>query len=138
MQNSISSVVNRYNEIRMFLNLPKDNLYTEIKNQMKPFEINYVSKKRREEIVWIKYAIRCYIPTLNIIIIFIVKERRAKFKETELILYDLRSPTELLNNRIVDHGITPTYRFLTRNTSGQQFIYNYSCSLFGMYGEWIM
>jgi len=51
MQNSISSVVNRYNEIRMFLNLPKDNLYTEIKNQMKPFEINYVSKKRREEIV---------------------------------------------------------------------------------------
>ncbi|XP_060836126.1 uncharacterized protein LOC132918714 [Rhopalosiphum padi] len=112
MQNSISSVVNRYNEIRMFLNLPKDNLYTEIKNQMKPFEINYVSKKRREEI-----------------------ERRAKFKETELILYDLRSPTELLNNRIVDHGITPTYRFLTRNTSGQQFIYNYSCSLFGMYVE---
>jgi hypothetical protein len=113
-------------------------LYKEIKNQMKPFEINYVSKKKREEIVWIKYAIRCYIPTLNIIIIFIVQERQSKFKETELILYDLRSPTELLNNRIVDHGITPTYRLLRRNTSGQQFIYNYSCSLFGMYGEWIM
>jgi hypothetical protein len=51
MQNSISSAIDRYNEIRIFLNLPKDNLYKEIKNQMKPFEINYVSKKKREEIV---------------------------------------------------------------------------------------
>ncbi|XP_026811147.1 uncharacterized protein LOC113552468 [Rhopalosiphum maidis] len=112
MNKSIALAVKRYNEMRMFLNLPKDNLYSEIKNPTKPFELNFISKKKREEI-----------------------ENQLKFKETELILYDLRSPTELLNNRIVDHGITPTYRLLRRNTSGQQFIYNYSCSLFGMYVE---
>jgi len=78
-----------------------------------------------------------HIPTysLNIIIICIVKENQFKFKETQLILSDLRSPMELLKNRIVDHGIIPIYRFLRRNTSGQQFVYNYSCTLFGMYGE---
>lgn len=67
--------------------------------------------------------------------LYCVKENQFKFKETELILSDLRSPMELLNNRIVDHGIGPIYRFLKRNTSGEQFIYHYSCTLFGMYGE---
>jgi len=62
------------------------------------------------------------------------KERQAKFKETQLILTDLRSPMQLLKNRITDHGITPTYRLLKKSTSGQQLIYNYSCTLFGMYG----
>lgn len=76
-----------------------------------------------------------YLPSLNLIIICIVKENQFKFKETQLILSDLRSPMELLRNRIVDHGIFPIYRFLRRNTSGQQFIYNYSCTLFGMYGK---
>lgn len=63
------------------------------------------------------------------------KEWDLKFKESKLIITDLRSPMELLMNRIVDHGITPTYRFLNRSTTGQQFLYNYSCSLFGMYGK---
>ncbi|XP_025204345.1 uncharacterized protein LOC112601121 [Melanaphis sacchari] len=112
MEKSIDLAVKRYNEIRIFLNLPMDDLYSEIKNQTKPFKLDYMSKKKRQEI-----------------------EHKFKFKETELILSDLRSPMELLKNRIVDHGITPTYRFLRRNTSGQQFIYNYSCSLFGMYVE---
>ncbi|XP_027850503.2 uncharacterized protein LOC114129852 [Aphis gossypii] len=112
MEKSIDLAVKRYNEMRVFLNLPKDDLYSEIKTQTKPFQLDYMSKQKRQEI-----------------------ERKFTFKETELILPDLRSPMELLNSRIVDHGIRPTYRFLRRNTSGQQFIYNYSCSLFGMYVE---
>lgn len=64
-----------------------------------------------------------------------VKEWDLIFKESQLNLTDLRSPIELLNNRIVHHGITPTYRLLKKNTSGQQLIYSYSCSLYGMYGK---
>lgn len=67
-----------------------------------------------------------------------IEERQYKFKETHFILTDLRTFMELLKSRIVDHGISPTYRFLKRNTSGQHIIYNYSCTLFGMYGEWIL
>ncbi|XP_060860647.1 uncharacterized protein LOC132938013 [Metopolophium dirhodum] len=112
MEKSIELVIKRYNVMRIFLNIPIDNLYSEIKHQTIPFKLNYMSKKRRQEI-----------------------ENQFKFKESQLILSDLRSPMELLRNRIVDHGIIPIYRFLKRNTSGQQFIYNYSCTLFGMYVE---
>ncbi|KAL4121722.1 hypothetical protein QTP88_014178 [Uroleucon formosanum] len=112
MEKLIDLAVKRYNEMRIFLNIPIDNLYSEIKHQTIPFKLDYMSKKKKKEI-----------------------ENQFKFKETQLILSDLRSPMELLRNRIVDHGIFPIYRFLRRNTSGQQFIYNYSCTLFGMYVE---
>ncbi|XP_029342590.1 uncharacterized protein LOC100572224 [Acyrthosiphon pisum] len=112
MEKSIELAVKRYNIMRIFLNIPMDNLHSEIKHQTIPFKLNYMSKKKRQEI-----------------------ENQLKFKETQLILSDLRSPMELLRNRIVDHGIIPIYRFLRRNTSGQQFVYSYSCTLFGMYVE---
>lgn len=40
----------------------------------------------------------------------------------------------MLKSSIVDHGITPTYRFLGKSSSGPELIFNYSCTLFGMYG----
>jgi len=51
MEKSIDLAVKRYNEIRIFLNLPKDDLYSEIKTQTKPFQLEYMSKQKRQEIV---------------------------------------------------------------------------------------
>ncbi|VVC24589.1 Nose resistant-to-fluoxetine protein, N-terminal,Double-stranded RNA-binding [Cinara cedri] len=113
MEKSIESAITRYNEIGRFLKLPIEDLYPEIKTKKEPLQLNYISKQRRQTIEWDQ-----------------------KFKESQLIITDLRSPMEILINRIVDHGITPTYRFLTKiSIPEQQFIYNYSCSLFGMYVE---
>lgn len=54
MEKSIDLAVKRYNEIRIFLNLPMDDLYSEIKTSTKPFQLDYMSKQKRQEIVWIK------------------------------------------------------------------------------------
>lgn len=51
MEESIESAVKRYNVMRIFLNLPKDNLYSEIIHQTPPFKLDYMSKKKRQEIV---------------------------------------------------------------------------------------
>lgn len=59
-----------------------------------------------------------------------------QIKDKKVVLSDQRSSMELLRSRIVDHGVAPIYRLLGRTTSGQKFLYNYSCTLFGMYGEW--
>ena len=52
MEKSLDLAVKRYNEMRIFLDLPMDDLYSEIKDQnMTPFQLNYISKKKRQEIV---------------------------------------------------------------------------------------
>jgi len=51
MEKSIDLAVKRYNVMRMFLNLPMDNLYSEIIYQTIPFKLDYMSKKKRQEIV---------------------------------------------------------------------------------------
>lgn len=133
MKNSIHLASERYNEVGKFLNLPKDDLFTEIKKQTKPFQFNYISKKRKQEIVRCEFKL-CQI-NYNTNIVCLIKEHRFKIKEAELIITDLRTPVELLKSRIVDYGISPTYRFTNKNKTGQNSIYQYSCSLFGLYGE---
>jgi len=51
MEKAIDSVVKRYNVMRIFLNLSKDNLYSNIEQQTIPFKLDYMSKERRQEIV---------------------------------------------------------------------------------------
>jgi len=51
MEKSIELAVKRYNVMRIFLNIPIDNLYSEIKHQTIPFKLDYMSKKKRQEIV---------------------------------------------------------------------------------------
>lgn len=51
MEKSINLAIKRYNEIRIFLSLPIDNLHSEIKHQTETFKIDYIPKKKRQEIV---------------------------------------------------------------------------------------
>lgn len=51
MEKLIDLAVKRYNEMRIFLNIPIDNLYSEIKHQTIPFKLDYMSKKKKKEIV---------------------------------------------------------------------------------------
>lgn len=133
MENSIHLASERYNEIGQFLNLPNGNLFTEIKKQTKPFQLNYISKKRKQEIVRCKF--KMYQIYYNQNIVCLIKEHKFKVKEAELIITDLRTPVELLKSRIVDHGISPTYRLVSKNEPGQKSTFQYSCSLFGLYGK---
>lgn len=55
MKNALYLATTRYNKIGQFLNLPVDNLYTDVKNQTVPFQLNYISKKRKKEIVSYKF-----------------------------------------------------------------------------------
>lgn len=135
METSIDSVVMRYNEIGKFLNLSSTELYTEIYKPMVHFKLNFISKKRKQEIVSLEFKMCSTSKNCMTALVWCIKERISKFKETQLILTDLRSPMELLASRIVDHGIAPTYRLLGINTSGGLTSYRYSCSLFGMYGK---
>lgn len=51
MEKSIECAVQRYNIMRIFLNIPIDNLYMKVKHETVPFKITYMSKKKRQEIV---------------------------------------------------------------------------------------
>jgi len=51
MERAIDSVVKRYNVMKIFLNLPEDNLYSKIEQQTIPFKLDYMSKEKRQEIV---------------------------------------------------------------------------------------
>lgn len=133
MKNSIHLVIERYNEIGKFLDLPMRDLFKEIKKHNELFQLNYIFKKKQRGIVSHKFNFYQIYHTKNIVCL--VKEHQFKFKETELIITDSRTPIELLKSRIVDHGIYPTYRLLRKNISGQKFVYHYACSLFGLYGE---
>ncbi|XP_050527830.1 uncharacterized protein LOC126897926 [Daktulosphaira vitifoliae] len=113
IKESIYSNTERYNEIAQYLKFPSNLLFPEIKKESSAqFQINFVFKRRAKEI-----------------------ERQQKFKETKLILADLRSPMDILRSKIKDRGITPIYRLLTTDISNPNIIYNYSCTLFGMYVE---
>lgn len=132
MKNSIYLASVRYNKIGKFLNLPTSNLFTDVKEQTKPFQLSFISKKTKQEIVCCPFKLYQISDHKNIVFLF--KERKFKYKEAELILSDLRTAVELLKSRIVDHGISPTYRLMI-DKSGQKSVYRYSCSLFGLYGE---
>ncbi|XP_050444009.1 uncharacterized protein LOC126847673 [Adelges cooleyi] len=112
IKDSIDSIIDRYNDIGRYLDVPEDLLFPQPEKKAAPFKLNFLFKHRVQEI-----------------------EREQKFKETELILADLRSPMDILQSRIIDPGITPIYRLLTTDMSRRQIIYNYSCTLFGMYVE---
>lgn len=51
MEKSIDLAIARYNEIGIFLNLPTDNLYATANKQTVPFQLNFVSKTKKQEMV---------------------------------------------------------------------------------------
>lgn len=51
MEKAIDLAITRYNDIGVYLNLPSDNLFTEIKKPIAPFQLNFVSKIKKQEIV---------------------------------------------------------------------------------------
>lgn len=55
MEKSINLAILRYNELEKVLNIPSNKIHTEIKNSSAPFELTFISKKRRQEIVSSKY-----------------------------------------------------------------------------------
>lgn len=44
------------------------------------------------------------------------------------------SPMDILNSRIVDSDVKPTYRITGTDVTSYKTIYNYSCTLYGLYG----
>lgn len=55
MEKSLNLAISRYNELEKFLNISTNDIHTEIKNPSLPFELTFISKKRRQEIVSSKY-----------------------------------------------------------------------------------
>ncbi|KAF0767882.1 DRBM domain-containing protein [Aphis craccivora] len=53
-------------------------------------------------------------------------------KEASSILW---SPFDILNDRIVDSDVKPTYRIIGTDVVSYKTIYNYSCTLYGLYAE---
>lgn len=51
MKNLLDVAIVRYNEIGKSLNIPLKDLFTDIKKQISPFQLNFVSKKKKEELV---------------------------------------------------------------------------------------
>ncbi|XP_029342145.1 uncharacterized protein LOC115033539 [Acyrthosiphon pisum] len=47
----------------------------------------------------------------------------------------LWSPFEILNGRIVDSDVKPTYRIIGTDVTSYKTVYNYSCTLYGLYVE---
>ncbi|VVC38277.1 Double-stranded RNA-binding domain [Cinara cedri] len=47
----------------------------------------------------------------------------------------LGSPLDILNGRIIDPEIKPTYRIIGTDVTSYKTIYNYSCTLYGLYVE---
>ncbi|XP_025425462.1 uncharacterized protein LOC112694257 [Sipha flava] len=113
MEKSIYLVILRYNEIAKFLNIPTNDFYTEIKIETEPFQSTFVPKNVKQE---------------NL-------PQPIQLKDKSAMVSDLRSSIELLRSKIVNHGITPVYRLLGKVACDLRFIYNYSCTLFGMYVE---
>lgn len=54
-------------------------------------------------------------------------------KEASSILW---SPFDILNDRIVDSDVKPTYRIIGTDVVSYKTIYNYSCTLYGLYGRY--
>jgi len=48
----------------------------------------------------------------------------------------LWSPFEILNSRIVDSDVKPTYRIIGTDVTSYKTVYNYSCTLYGLYGRY--
>lgn len=46
----------------------------------------------------------------------------------------LGSPLDVLNGRIIDPNVKPTYRIIGTDVTSYKTIYNYSCTLYGLYG----
>lgn len=59
-------------------------------------------------------------------------ESRGGNKEAGPLLW---SPFEILNGRIVDSDVKPTYRIIGTDVTSYKTVYNYSCTLYGLYGR---
>jgi len=49
----------------------------------------------------------------------------------------LWSPFEILNGRIIDSDVKPTYRIIGTDVTSYKTVYNYSCTLYGLYGRYM-
>ncbi|XP_022179782.1 uncharacterized protein LOC111040257 [Myzus persicae] len=106
---TIDSIAERYNSVVETINAPNDYKFLdEFKTNTIPLELKKnMTKKKRDT-------------------------KNEGNKEASSILW---SPFEILNGRIVDSDVKPTYRIIGTDVTSYKTIYNYSCTLYGLYVE---
>ncbi|KAL4096568.1 hypothetical protein QTP88_021494 [Uroleucon formosanum] len=109
---TLDSIAERYNSVVEAINAPNDYKFLEeLKTNTIPLELKKnMTKKKRD--------------TKN--------ESRGGNKEAGPLLW---SPFEILNGRIVDSDVKPTYRIIGTDVTSYKTVYNYSCTLYGLYVE---
>ncbi|XP_026806993.1 uncharacterized protein LOC113549738 isoform X2 [Rhopalosiphum maidis] len=109
---TIDSITERYNSVVETINAPNDYKFLEeLKTNTIPLELKKkITKKKRD-----------------------TKNEGHGNKEASSIL--CRSPFDILNDRIVDSDVKPTYRIIGTDVVSYKTIYNYSCTLYGLYVE---
>ncbi|XP_027846826.1 uncharacterized protein LOC114126963 [Aphis gossypii] len=108
---TIDSIIERYNSVVETINAPNDYKFLdELKTNTIPLELKkHITKKKRD-----------------------TKNKGHGNKEASSILW---SPFDILNDRIVDSDVKPTYRIIGTDVVSYKTIYNYSCTLYGLYAE---
>eukprot|EP00102_Acyrthosiphon_pisum_P022408 XP_016659618.1 PREDICTED: uncharacterized protein LOC107883658 [Acyrthosiphon pisum] len=108
---TIDFITERYNSVVETINAPNDYKFLdEFKTNTIPLELKKnMTKKKRD-----------------------TKNEGHGNKEAGPVLW---SPFEILNGRIVDSDVKPTYRIIGTDVTSYKTVYNYSCTLYGLYVE---
>ncbi|XP_050436546.1 uncharacterized protein LOC126843213 [Adelges cooleyi] len=106
----IESMTARYNAVVDVINAPGDYKFLdEFKINTTPMELKKnVPRKKRD-----------------------AKNERDGNKECSI----LGSPVDILNSRIIEPEVKPTYRIIGTDVTSYKTVYNYSCTLYGLYAE---
>ncbi|XP_060871287.1 uncharacterized protein LOC132945530 [Metopolophium dirhodum] len=108
---TIDSISERYNSVVVTINAPNDfKFLDEFKTNTIPLELKKNMTKNKRD----------------------TKNDGRGNKEASPVLW---SPFEILNGRIVDSDVKPTYRIIGTDVTSYKTVYNYSCTLYGLYVE---